>query len=406
MFYGFPQPGQTGQMPVIPPAGPPQGPEGAPQAALPLGPGPFAPTGMPPGVMPPGAMPPGMPPGPVPPGMVPGMYPSFVPPPMELRPLEEPGFESLTRGETSHWRGDLKWTFGLLTALFIFLALASAGLYRATGPGAARQVMVPLIENATRVKEYVKENYQDLRTKARKSRTSEIYIPDIGASISIEGSVIVSLSAEDLAERVINELEKQLYSQGYRQSLPMRAAQGAGEERAQATAVTLLSKMNLKTHNALLWPIVIFGVLALALGILLFVFCRGWGKALGLGLALIFGALPGSLLLRAGQQFFWKPGVSGTFKPAANQALRTMSSLALAYFDIALALGALVLLVGVVGAVIARKAAERVPPFRELTEPETMVAGGPAVEPGMQAPAGPDTQGVPDDLDSFFLKED
>ena len=326
----------------------------------------------------------------------PAPYPPEMQVPMELSSLEEPEFESLTNTESSHWRGDFKWIFGILTALLIFLTLTCAGLYRVTGPGAASKVMTPLITNATQVKQFVKDNYQDLRSRARKSKTARIYVPDIGVSVSIQGSVISSSSADDLAGKVITEAQRQIYQQGYKQSLPMKTAQGAGEERAKATDVTILSKMNKSTHSSLFWPIIIFGVLALAFGVLMLVFSRGWGKALSVGLAIIAGALAGSLWLRIGNQFLWKAGAAGTFKPVANQALRTMGSMAVVYFDIALAAGAVVLLVGVIGAVIARKKRERVTPFTDLKRPEEAAVGGPPVEPGMN--------GIPDDQDSFFLE--
>lgn len=371
-YYGYPMPGQTGQIPV------PMGPGGVPVAG--------ARTGEMPAMMPgPGFVPPlaGMPPGVYPPGAM--------PPSPVLSPLEEKEFSSLASEETSHWRVDFKWVFGIITAVLVFVTLATAGFYRVTGPGAAKQVLVPLIEDSTRVGEMVRENYQQLKSKARKNVYADIYVPDVGVTITLKSDVITSLPAEDLTQRVTNEIAQLIYRNGYRQSLPMEPARGAGEERAKAIGVTVLSKLNKGTHNALLWPVVIFGALAFAFGILFLVFCREWGKLLGAGIAIIGGSLPGSLFLRVGQQFLWKSGAPGTFKPAANQALCTMSSMAIAYFDIALAFGALVLLVGVVGAVIARKSRQRVVPFDELE----------AVDEPREAPVD-DRPQTPDD-EPFFL---
>lgn len=371
-YYGYPMPGQTGQMPV--PMGPGVVPvPGAMTGEIPTmmpGPG-FVPplAGMPPGVYPPGAMPPS---------------------PM-LSPLEETEFGSLAGQETSHWRVDFKWVFGIITAMLVLVTLATAGLYRVTGPGAAKQVLVPLIEDSTRVGDMVREHYQQLKSRARKNAYADIYVPDVGVTLTLKSDVITSLSAEDLTQRVTNEIASLIYRNGYRQSLPMEPARGAGEERAKAICMTVLSKLNKGTHSALLWPVVIFGALAFAFGILFLVFCREWGKALGAGIAIIGGSLPGSLFLRVGQQFLWKSGAPGTFKPAANQSLSTMSSMALAYFDIALAFGALVLLAGVIGAVIVRKSRQRVVPFNELE-----ATGEPR-----EAPVG-DSTGTPDD-EPFFL---
>jgi hypothetical protein len=409
-YFGYPQPGQvpmlpgaapghTGQIPVVPGAPPGQTgqipvigqvPTGAPLRAPMAG---EVPTMMPPGAF---VVPPSMPPGAMPPGAFPPGAQAVA-----FGPLEEPEFESLTRAETSHWRGDFKWVFGLVTALMIFVALATAGLYRVTGPGAAKQVLTPLIQNATQVEQVVKKNYQSLRNKARKSSSANIYIPDIGVTVTISAGTIDSLSSEDLAQRVVVAAESIIYSRGYQGNLPMKEAAGAGEERARATCVTILSKLNKSTHSMLFWPIIIFGVLAVAFGILFMVFCRGWGKVIGAGLAIIAGSLSGSLFLRVGHQFIWKANASGTFKPAANQALRTMSSMAVAYFDIALAAGAVVLLIGVIGAVISRKSRGRVPPFGELGESGKDKAAAAPGQPAQSGPAG--SERFTEEEESFFL---
>ena len=225
-YFGYP--GQTGQIPAVPPGAAlspaPKAPPaytGAPLAfdGTSTPPPGQPPPGMPePGQLPPQPVPFGPPPGFVLPGY-PGAYPPEMQVPMELSSLEAPEFESLTSAESSHWRGDFKWVFGIITALCIFLTLSCAGLYRVTGPGAARQVMPPIITNATQVKQFVKDNYQELRSKARKSNTARIFIPDIGVSVSIQGDVITSLSSDDLADRVITEAQRQIYAQGYKQSL-------------------------------------------------------------------------------------------------------------------------------------------------------------------------------------------
>ena len=72
------------------------------------------------------------------------------------------------------------------------------------------------------------------------------------------------------------------------------------------------------------------------------------------------------------------------FKGAANQAIHGTSAGMVPFYDIALGLGAILLLVGVIGAAVARKTKERVPPFVELKSPEQVVVGGPAVEPGLE----------------------
>jgi hypothetical protein len=314
-----------------------------------------------------------------------------------LTSLEEEEFGELIVTEPSHWHGDLKWLFGVLTTVFLFATLLVAGFYRITGPGIAKQILVPVIEDATQVTQKVTRNYQDLRSRARKSPSATIVIPDIGVTVRVRASQIDSLSAQDLANRVNLEIARQIYSQGYEGDLPMSAAQGVGEERAKAVCATILGVVNQKTHDSLFWPLVILGVVSLVMGVLFIVFCRGWGKAIGAGLVLIVASLSFSLFVRVGNEFIWKQSVSGMYKSAMFQALRDTGSSSVIFFDIALGAGALVLLVGIIGNTIAKRSRRRVAPFRELERPEQVVAGGPPVGPGLEVEEKVQ-KGVPDEF--------
>ena len=283
---------------------------------------------------------------------------------------DEEEFRELARGEEKHWRIDFKWVFGIIAAILLFTALTCAGFYRVTGQGDARRVLVPLIESATQVKQLISDNYSDLRSKARRSEIARIYIPDIGVEVSIEAGTVAKLSAGELTDKVVNEVARQIYNRGYGGNLPMKRAQGVGEERGKATCETILALLNKKNHRTSLWAVELIGSLAFVFSMLLFLFfCRGWGKAAGIGLVLIAATLPGSLFIRLGTEFFWDTN-AGLYRGAMYQAFQDMGALMLMFFDIALGAGALVLLIGVVGGVISRRAKKRVPPFLELQRRE------------------------------------
>jgi len=358
---------QTGQIPV-------------PPLVVPMMPGaPAASGGVP-------VPPMGFPQGPQPPGYPGTPYPQPYAPP-QLDALEDEEFGLLTESAPSHWRGDLKWIFGILTALFLFASLAFAGMYRTTGSGASKALLVPLVSDATQVKQVVKNNYRDLRSKARRLKNATILIPDLGVDVSLSASDINSLSSADLADKVVSEVVQQIFRQGYLGNLPMKAARGTGEERAKAVDATLLSELNRNTHSALIWPLVGCGVLFLAFGALFLVFCRGWGKAIGAGLVLIAATIPASLWIRVMSEFFWKSGSGVVYKAAMYDAFRNIGSQTTLFFDIALGVGALVLLVGVIGNTMSKRSRSRVPPFVDLQRPAEQVVGGPPVEPGLEAVA-------------------
>ena len=346
---GHPPDEQTGTIPVVPPQ----------QHVQPMSPYPFPPAFLPPG------------------GDVSGLPPTPLMPPFQ--PLEDTRFEELTRAESTHWRVDMKWVFGIMTTALLFLVLTTAGLYRISGRGAAQEIAVPVIDTTTSVRNAVEENYQDLKAKARKQKNAQIMIPDVGVDISMEAETITSLGSEELADSVILEIERQLYNQGYYGDLPMKPAQGVGEDRGKGTCETLLASLNRKTHQVLVWPMIIVGIMALLFAVPFLIFCRGWGKIIGAGVVVVAAALPASIYIRTGTRFLWKGTAAGLYKGVVLQAFSDSGSLMLVFFDIALGVGALLLLVGIVGNVISRKSRERVTPFGDLQEPEEIVVGGPSV---------------------------
>ena len=293
-------------------------------------------------------------------------------------PLEEEEFGELA--EQAHWRVDLKWIFGLLAVFFLLATLTLAGFYRVTGPRASREVLRPVVDRSTMIKERIADSYDELRDKARKNRRGTVYVHDIGVTVSFKASELSGMSRQELTDRVVAEVEKRVYESGYRGNLPMKAARGVGEQRATAVNATLLSLMNRKAHRDTVWPLAVAGGLCLAFVILFLAFCHGWGKAVGAGLVLIAATLPVSLFLRIGAEVLWTDGASSAIKSAMNIALRNLASSVVVFFDAALALGALVLLVGVVGAVIAGRTRSRVKPFTELESPDEAVVGGPSVD--------------------------
>lgn len=363
-FYGYPPDYQQGH-PVETGAGYPPDEQTGPIPVVPQQPVPAMPHQLyPPAFLPPGGGVHGPPPG------IP-----FMPP---FQPIEDVGFEKLTKAETTHWRVDIKWVFGVITTFLLFLTLTTAGLYRISGRGAAQEIAVPVIDGATSVRSAVEENHQDLKAKARKKKNAQIMIPDIGVDISLEAKTIASLGSEDLADMVILEIGRQIYNQGYYGDLPTKPAQGVGEERGKATCETLLASLNRKTHQALVWPMIILGIMALLFAVPFLIFCREWGRIIGAGVVVLAAALPASLYIHI-SSLLWEGGSVGLYKGVVLQAFSDSGSLMLVYFDIALGVGILLLLVGIVGNTISRKSRGRVTPFEELQEPEEIVVGGPAV---------------------------
>lgn len=318
------------------------------------------------------------------------MFPPGILPPEAISEAE---IRELTRAP-GHWRSDLKWILGLIAALFLFTTITLAGFYRVTGPGRARDLLVPLVENATGVKSAVKGSYRNLRSRAKGKDNSRFVIPGVGVNITLSGEMINSLGPEDLANRVSSEVASKLYNGGYRSGIPMKEAFGVGEQRAQAVTSTLLSILNKKTHNAILWPMIVSAGLALALFILFFVFCHAWGKAIGSGFMIIAASLPASLFIRLSSEFLWEDR-AGVYRNAMGAALRQAGNLMVLYYDIALGAGALLLLVGVIGAVVTKHTRERVPPFLDLERSKSLAGGPPVDFLGLEEQQPPANQPAP-----------
>lgn len=270
--------------------------------------------------------------------------------------------------EETGLRVNLKWAFGILSVLLVLVSLVIAGLYRASGQGATKEIVIPMIENACLIRDEVKDTYQSLLSKAKKYKGGDVTIPNIGIELEIPASEITKLDSEELADKVILEVQRSIYRNGYLGKLPMARAYGIGEERGKAMCETILALLNRHTHANLILPLAITGGLAFLFFLLCLIFSRGWGKVTSAGLILLLGALSGSLLLRAACEFLWKPGQSGVFKGAMNEALSASSVIALPFFDLTLAAGAVFLLVGVIGSIASKRSRNRIPPFLELEQ--------------------------------------
>lgn len=365
--------------------------------------------GMPPGYgyywIPPGMYPPpyppqafgygGPPPEMPPPGMFypvagPGPYPPMSPP-VEPGAFNEGMFvpagvnedfslDELTAAGESHWRADLKWIFGIIATAFLFMTLLFAGYSRVSSRGAAQDIQVSLIQSVTKVEDSIDENYNELRSKARKDEDSVITVPDVGVDVQVSAEDVLSMDQAELTEAVIAEIQQTIYSQGYKGDLPMKYAQGPGEDRAKAVCVTCLGSLNKGAHDNLFIPIIICGGIFIIFFVLFVVFCRGWGKVIGSGILLICATLPVSLFLRLGGAFFWNSSSAALYEGAMYNALIDTGSLMVVFFDIVLGAGAIILLVGVVGGTIAGRRKKRVAPFMDLETPQDVVVGGPAVD--------------------------
>ncbi|MDD5447689.1 MAG: hypothetical protein PHO53_00750 [Actinomycetota bacterium] len=307
-----------------------------------------------------------------------GMFVSPYPPPPPIpeepfpppRPMED---ESLFEEEASHWRGDLKWIFGIIATIVLLSTLLLGGLYKAMSPEPAKEIVSFLVEKTTEVESAVKENYNELKSKAASAEDEEIPIPGIGMRVSVDPEMIKSLGQEDLAAHVADEVAEKIYSEGYRGELEMKYAQGLGEQRAEAFCTTVLALFNHDARKDIELALIIAGGLSLVFLVVFMLFCGGWGKLLGPGVGIILATFPCSLFLRLAREFLWNSKSAGLFEEGAYHVLNTVGSGSLIIFDVGLALGAVFLLAGIIGSSISRARRSRVPPFQSLTEPGSLL---------------------------------
>ncbi len=312
----------------------------------------------------------------LPPVMPPVIYPTYPP---QVEPAQGPsaffaipeehispeGFQKLARGEGESRRVDLKWLFGVTAALILFVALVVSSLFIVTVPKNAKRITAGILRDASLVREAIDENYYELRSKAKRKPQTSFLIPDVGIDIFLKGRDIFFFDAEDLTEKVITLMSKSLYSEGYSADIPLKTPRGAGEERAKAICTTMMSSLNNDFHGRTLIPLVVIACVAIAMTALSLAFSVGWGRVITAALIFLCASFPVSFLARFFSEFVLTGG-GGTYKDAASGMLRTAISSSVYVFDAVLGAGALLLFIGVIGAVVSRKRMERVPPFLEL----------------------------------------
>lgn len=298
------------------------------------------------------------------------------------------GFQKLAGEEGESKRIDLKWLFGVTSSLILFIALVVSSLFIITAPGNAKRINAGILKKASLVREVIDDNYLELRSKARRKPQASFLIPDLGIDIFLKGQDIGSLDSEELTEKVITLMARNLYSEGYSAGIPFTTPRGAGEERGKAVCITILSALNGDSHKGMLIPLAIIASVGIAMGLLSVVFSVSWGRVITTALVLVCASFPVSFISRFFTEFVLTGG-TGTYKDATHTALRTALTSSIYVFDACLGAGALLLLVGVIGAVVSRKRTERVPPFLELkTTPDLSeefmpAAPVPEEEPGL-----------------------
>lgn len=280
---------------------------------------------------------------------------------------------------------------GALSVILVFLALFTGGLFRATGPACKEAVLVPLIRDATLVPERFDEDYSNLLSAARTHPDATLVVNGTGITVALPAAKVKELTRAKLELLAIENAAEHLYSKGYSGNAAMDMADGWKEARAKAVDELILGTCNEGFHGSVIWwfvPILLLAVCAIAFLVFL---CEGWAKLIGMGTVFLIVSVPASAGIRLVDLLFWGGEKAGPYTGAMYQSLSSLSSSGLLFFDLTLLLGLALVVGGMSGRRAHTLAAERLNPFRELSEPESFL-GVPSIEEIERAGEGEEEQ--------------
>lgn len=252
--------------------------------------------------------------------------------------------------ETGKWFAAL----GLFAAMLIMLVTLQ--VYHATSRGVADPALRRAAAALTEIDPWIDANYDTLQESAEASSPGEaVPLPDYPIDLGFVREDVAGVPQAQLRAKMLERSADALYDGG---TDALRADDGASVARFTSAGVvdTSVDLLRERNHDASAVVLVVFAAMAVALAGVLGALTRGFGRAVALGLTVIAASLPvllGGIALR----LYMAAGSDASEEYPRPQLLDIGE--ALAWIPVRngmafVALGAVLLIIGVAGAMTSR----------------------------------------------------
>lgn len=264
--------------------------------------------------------------------------PPFAPPPAAMT--------SAPRRRSS-WRGWARYGLGVLLALDLLLLFAALSLTQVTAEGPATRSLRHSVAILAEIDAYLDTQYDALRQEASATESRTVEPPDFPVAVSFTPDEVLASDRASFRNLLLDRATGRLYDEGA-SVLREEGAPGVDTFSAPGAVRQGLDLLRPTPHRVLNWVTVGLAIAAAVLAGGLALACRGYGRVVGIGIALSWAAVS-FLIVSMSVRFAFRVGADGSDDYFSRQFLALGEELAWGPLRDAIILsvgGAAVLLLG------------------------------------------------------------
>ena len=268
-------------------------------------------------------------------------------------------------GDATSGRDGRRGLATMVLAVAVFLLVGAVSARQVTAPGPARDILESGIAVTTEIEQVIAEDHEAMRQLAESTSAATFSIPDYPLDVVLTRDEIVKSSDAELREIVLERSSGLVYANGLH-AFDRTGNQSLGRFSSKRLLEFGVSQVSQGTHDRANRVAVLFLLLAAGAGCVVVLMGEGWGRLRGLGFATLGGAVPGVIIFGLAWMAVGRVGGSDPFEKDLREIIQTTLQAPLRNYFVALALGALLVALGIAFGIIE----SRLAPASEPPEPE------------------------------------
>jgi hypothetical protein len=186
-----------------------------------------------------------------------------------------------------------RWAAGLALTVALALTFVAVSLFQLTGETAAKPALRDALNALVEGDGVVARNYEDLRARAEASKPGEtLQLRDYPIAIDLSREEVLAASQDDITRTLLDRGVDRLYDDGTSALRDDESSGGAGRFTAAGTVGEFMGFLRSGVHVILAVLTLVLAGISVVLAIILAGFCRGFGRAVALGAAVLVASLP------------------------------------------------------------------------------------------------------------------
>jgi hypothetical protein len=190
-------------------------------------------------------------------------------------------------------RASGRWAVGLALTLALAATFIVFSLYQLTGETIARPALRDALNALVEGDAVIERNYEDLRVRAEASRPGEtLELRDYPIAIPLTREEVLGSSQGDIRQTLLDRGVERLYDDGESALRSDESGGGPGRFTTAGAVGQFVGFLREGVHAMLGVLTLVLAGISVVLAIVLAALCRGFGRAVALGIAALAASLP------------------------------------------------------------------------------------------------------------------